>query len=418
MRLTVEEERLRAGEAGEAVRLALEQQIAVGDFFGAERFVPVTNVHMMGDTEVMGEAGVAFVARLVAQGARFVLPVTTNARCVDFERAEAVRQDPALVERERGLVAHLRALGAMQVDTCINYQSVYQPQRGEHLAWGDTGTVIWANSVAGARTNYEAGPAAVAAGLTGRTPAYGYHLEAQRAGSLRFEVRCAPTDWADWGALGGIVGRRTLDYWRVPVLTGLRRVPDGDELKHFGAALASYGSCAMYHVVGVTPEAGDEAEAFHGRAPETSHVVDDAALEAFYRTYPEDRPEVDVVVFSGPQLSVLELRRVAERLAGRRVHANTALVVTTNFANRAMAARLGYVRAIEDAGGHVLSGACWYIMEPARMAAAFGWKNVLTNSAKLANIIGGYRLHPILRRTDACLEAAVTGRLPDAARLA
>jgi hypothetical protein len=417
MRLTDREERLRAGEGGEAARLALEQQIAIGDFFGAERFVPVTNVHMMGDMEVMGDAGFAFIERLVKLGARFVVPVTTNARCVDFERAAAVRQDPALVARERVLVERLRALGAMPVDTCINYQTVYQPQRGEHLAWGDTGTVIWANSVAGARTNYEAGPAAVGAGLTGVTPAYGYHLDAQRAGTLRFEVRCRLEDYADWGALGGVVGRRTLDYWKVPVLTGVGGAPTGDELKHFGAALASHGSCAMFHMVGVTPEARDEAEAFRGRPPEAAHVIDDAALAAFYRTYPEDRDEIDLVVFTAPQLSVLEIRRIVELLGGRRVHGNTGLLVTTNFANREMAARLGYVKAIEDAGGQVLSGTCWYIMEPAKMAAAFGWRNVLTNSAKVANIIGGYRLHPILRRTEACVEAAVTGRLPAAARL-
>ena len=406
------EARIRAGELGEPARLALEQQVAVGEFFGAKALVPVGNVHMMGDMEVMGEGGFAFVEGLVAQGARFAVPVTTNARCVDFDRAAAVRQRPELVARERALVAHLRTLGALQVDTCINYQTVYQPHFGEHVAWGDTGTVIWANSVLGARTNYEAGPAALAAGLTGVTPAYGYHLPAERRGRLRFEVRCALGDWADWGALGGLIGRRVLDYWTVPVLAGVRQRPQADDLKHLGAALASYGSCAMYHMVGVTPEARDEAEAFGGRPPEASHVVDDADLAAFYATYPEDRAEVDVVVLSAPQLSVLELARVAELLRGRRVHGNTALLVTTNFANREMAARLGHVQLIEAAGGQVLSGTCWYIMEPARMAAAFGWRNVLTNSAKMANIIGGYRLHPILRRTAVCIEAAVTGRLP------
>ena len=44
---------------------------------------------------------------------------------------------------------------------------------------------------------------------------------------------------------------------------------------------------------------------------------------------------------SGPQLSLLELRRIAELLGGRKVHPNTALIVTTNFANREVAARLG-----------------------------------------------------------------------------
>src|SRR3990170_2801234 len=127
MKLTDREQRIRGGEAGEPARVAIEQQIAVGDFFGAEAFVPITNVHMMGDMEVMGDAGFAFIETLVAQGGRFVVPVTTNASCVDFERAASVRQDPALVARERALVAHLRALGALQVDTCINYQTVYQP---------------------------------------------------------------------------------------------------------------------------------------------------------------------------------------------------------------------------------------------------------------------------------------------------
>jgi predicted aconitase len=414
--LTERERRMRAGEMGEPVRVAIEQQIAVGEFFDAERLVPVTNVHMMGDMEVMGEGGFGFLEGLRRAGARFAVPVTTNARCVDFERAAAMRQRPELVERERALVALLRDLGALLVDTCINYQTVYQPHFGEHLAWGDTGTVIWANSVLGARTNYEAGPAAVAAGLTGVTPAYGYHLPAQRRGRVRFEVRCARDDYADWGARGGLIGRRVVDYWTVPVLAGIRSAPGADELKHLGAALASYGSCAMYHAVGITPEARDEAEAFGGRAPDRAEVIDDAALAAFYRTYPEDRAEVDVVVLSGPQLSVLELRRVAELLDGRRVHGDTALVVTTNFANREVAARLGYVDAIEKAGGHVLSGVCWYIMEPGRMAAAFGWRTVLTNSAKVANIIGGYRLHPVLRPTPDCIEAAVTGRLPARAR--
>ena len=31
--------------------------------------------------------------------------------------------------------------------------------------------------------------------------------------------------------------------------------PSSDELKHFGAALASFGSTPLFHMVGVTPEA-------------------------------------------------------------------------------------------------------------------------------------------------------------------
>ena len=131
---------------------------------------------------------------------------------------------------------------------------------------GDTGVVIYSNSVMGARSNFEGGPSALAAGLTGRTPRYGYHLDAHRAGTMHFAFATSPRDLADWGALGGIVGRAANSYWEVPVVTGLEAVPNSDELKHFGAALASFGSVALFHMPGVTPEAPTLADAFHGRA--------------------------------------------------------------------------------------------------------------------------------------------------------
>ena len=151
------------GARGEAVAEALRGQIEVGDFFGAERFVPVSNVHMMGDIEVMGEGGLEFLRRTAKSGARCAVNATTNARCFDFGYAGRLGQSPENVARERDLISCLREIGVMTTDTCINYQAIYQPHLGEHVAWGDTGTVIYANSVLGARSNFESGPAALAA---------------------------------------------------------------------------------------------------------------------------------------------------------------------------------------------------------------------------------------------------------------
>ncbi len=61
-------------------------------------------------------------------------------------------------------------MGFLLTDTCINYRCILPPVQGEHLAFGDTGSVIFSNSVAGARSNYEGGPAALAAAPTGRVP--------------------------------------------------------------------------------------------------------------------------------------------------------------------------------------------------------------------------------------------------------
>jgi len=411
VRLNPDEQAMLDGADGSAAAWALAMQVDVGRFFGADCMVPVRSVHMTGDMEVMGDAGLALLERLVDVGARFRVPVTTNARCVDFAAAERLLQDPDMVANERILIRQLRAIGAMQTDTCINYQTVYQPHFGEHLAWGDTGTVIWANAVQGARSNFESGPAAFAAGLTGRTPRYGFHQDATRRGRVLVEVSAALDDLADWGALGAAVGRACNDYWQVPVLSGIQGAPGPDQLKHLGASLASYGSLAMFHLVGVTPEARTLEDAFQGRAPEQRMEVGQAELDAVFASYPADRAEIDLVVLTGPQLSLFELRMMAELLDGRRVSANTRLIITTNRQNVEAARALGHLDTIERAGGMVLVGVCFYLMAPGAMRERFGWRNVLTNSAKLANIISGYRYHPIFRRTATCIEAAISGRL-------
>jgi predicted aconitase len=73
MNLSAEEEALRAGEYGEAAQWAIEHQIKVGDYLGAHDFVPVTQAHIMADTESLGPAGVEWLerlARLPAQARR------------------------------------------------------------------------------------------------------------------------------------------------------------------------------------------------------------------------------------------------------------------------------------------------------------------------------------------------------------
>ena len=70
------------------------------------------------------------------------MPITTNARCFDFAHVERLGQDAGEAAKERELIANLRGMNVLTTDTCINYQTLYQPHFGEHVAWGDTGTVI------------------------------------------------------------------------------------------------------------------------------------------------------------------------------------------------------------------------------------------------------------------------------------
>ena len=63
--------------------------------------------------------------------------------------------------------------------------------------------MIYSNSVCGARSNFEGGPSALSAGLTGRTPRYGFHLDEHRRATLIVHVGFTPRELNDWGALGG-----------------------------------------------------------------------------------------------------------------------------------------------------------------------------------------------------------------------
>ena len=412
MELDREERAILAGERGEAARRALEYQIEVGRFWSARRFVRVTNVHMMGDIEVMGDGGLEWLRGQADLGARCIVATTTNARCIDFAHCERLGQDGAEVAKEGELIACLRRMDVVTTDTCINYQTVYQPHLGEHVAWGDTGTVIYANSVFGARSNFESGPAAFAAALTGRTPEYGFHLDAHRRGTLTVRLDAALADLADWGAVGKLVGEAHQSYYSVPVLHGFGRTPIADELKHLGAALASYGSMGMFHFVGVTPEAPSLEAALGGHLPVAELVITDADIERLYRDCDLGDGDERLVVFSGPQQSLLEMKQLAELFSGRRIAQGASCFVTSNAGVLAQARRLGYAQTLEEAGATLLEGVCFYILQNlSSMRAANGWTNLVSNSAKIVNIIGAHRFNTILRRTRDCAEIACTGVL-------
>jgi predicted aconitase len=414
VRLTDEERAMLAGEQGRARQWALRHQIEVGEFFDAPDFVPVGQAHVMADTESLGEEGVRWLEELAAlphDERRVRVPTITDPRGVDFDTYKRLGQTDAMAAIEARAIHAFEALGVLMTNTCINYQTILPPVRGEHLAMGDTGVVIYSNSVMGARSNFEGGPSALAAGLTGRTPRYGYHLDAHRAGTRHFHVTHRPRDAADWGALGGIVGRLTNSYWEVPVIGGVVGSPDSDALKHFGAALASFGSVALFHMPSITPEAPTLDAAFQGRPIPPAAMIGEADFRDFYGTYAAPGDKVDVVVFGAPQLSLIEIERLARLLDGRRVHAATAFIVTTSPEMKFAADRMGLTGRIEQAGGIVAAGICFYQSYAREMAEANGWQRLVTNSAKLVNIIAGYGYRPTLAGTEQCVDCAVKGRI-------
>jgi predicted aconitase len=118
---------------------------------------------------------------------------------------------------------------------------------------------------------------------------------------------------------------------------------------------------------------------------------------------------IDVVVFSGPQLSLLELASLAALCEGRRFVVPVLAVTSPQI--KPDADRMGLTARIESAGGAVLAGMCFYQSYAREIAQANGWKRLATNSAKMVNILGGYGYQPMLASMEECIDAACSGRL-------
>jgi predicted aconitase len=409
MNLNAEEKAMLAGEFGPVRKMAIEHQIKVGDFFGAKDFVEVSQAHIMADTESLGEAGVEWLETLAKNTAKdrvVRIPTITDPRGTDFSKAKQLGQTDKMVSLEHRAIAAFVKMGVSMTDTCINYQTIMAPVFGEHLAFGDTGVVIYSNSICGARSNFEGGPSALSAGLTGRTPRYGYHLDEHRRPTHRYRVTWTPQSLNEWGALGGLIGRKSGNYWSVPVIEGIEGRPGSDSLKHFGAAMASFGSSALFHILGVTPEAIHARDLSFDHLPEISISKEEVmALQSSYRV----TDEIDVVVFSAPQLSLIEMQSVAALCQGKKF--KKPLLAVTSPQVKPDSDRMGYTAMIEEAGGTVFAGMCFYQSYAREIAEANGWKKLATNSAKMVNILGGYGYTPILASMEDCVNAAETGRL-------
>jgi predicted aconitase len=191
----------------------------------------------------------------------------------------------------------------------------------------------------------------------------------------------------------------------VPVIEGIERVPTSDEIKHFGAAMASYGSIPLFHMTGITPEAPNLAAVGGTNLPVTQ--ITDSDLASLRSNFASQGEPPDVVVFAAPQLSIVEMEQVASLVDGHKLQ--LPLIVCTSPQTYGDAGRMGFIDKIEKAGGTVLEGTCFYNQYAREIGEANGWVRLLSNSTKIVNILGGYGYKPALASMQDCVAAAIHG---------
>jgi predicted aconitase len=257
MKLTTEETRMLTGAYGRSIKKAMEILTALGKIYGAKKLIPVTSVQIAGVSYAnLGEAGLQFLSEMAEGGGKAAVLTTLNPAGMDIENYQALGIDEEFARNQIRVIEAFSHMGVITTCTCTPYLSGNLPHYGEHIAWAESSAVCFANSVIGARTNREGGPSALASALTGRTPAYGFHLEENRQPDLVFSVAAKLKANSHFGALGKAIGSvcESRGSRIIPFITGIEHATT-DQLKALCASIATYGGTALFHMDGITPEA-------------------------------------------------------------------------------------------------------------------------------------------------------------------
>jgi predicted aconitase len=372
MRLTAEENATLAGERGSATQKAMEILVALGRIYGADRLTPVSSVQISGVSYAnLGEAGLKFL-RIMAEGdGRARVLTTLNPAGMDIENWEALGINPSFAENQKRVLEAFARMNVITTCTCTPYLVGNLPHFGEHIAWAESSAVCYANSVLGARSNREGGPSALAASLTGLTPEYGAHLDEERTPSVTVEMNGELTGNDEFSALGKVIGDRleSGDLGRVPYIRGVQQATI-ENLKSFCASIATYGGVGLFHMEGITPEAGSMSP------PMEAIVVTQEEIEGALQALTDaESEEVDFVSLGCPHLSIQEIARIAELLAGQKVKKE--FWITTARPTKQIADSMGYTQVIEAAGAKFASDTCCVV---APIAGRF--QALATDSAK------------------------------------
>jgi cis-L-3-hydroxyproline dehydratase len=398
------------GEYGPAAKMAMSIVARMAEVAGAQELLDITGAHI-DSTVYIGEAGLEFAERLAALGAKVAVPTTLNVSGLDEHhwREWAVPSDWAK-QAYRQMVAY-QSMGTIPTWTCAPYQTEMRPAFGQQVAWGESNAIVFANSVLGARTERYPDLFDICCAITGRVPAMGLHLTENRVGEYLFRLIDIPERLMQsddfYPVLGNLIGKASLD--KIPVIDGLAVKPDEDQLKAFGAAAASSGGVAMFHMVGITPEARTLEQAFHGKTPvKTMDVTMEALIESRRELTHTDSNQLDMVVLGSPHFSLAEYKRLAPMLKGKQKHPAVKFLVTSSRAMTQLADHAGLLEPLKAFGAQITVDTC--ILTSPMLPAEI--QNLMTNSAKFAYYAPGLLGRKIsFGSLEDCVNSAVTGQI-------
>ena len=375
MFLTKKEQLMCDGEFGETIRKSMDILVALGDIYGASKLVDITSAQVSGVSyKTIGDAGLEYLNDLAQDGSgKATINASLNPPGTDLDNWEKLGFPKDFAVKQNEIVDAYSKLGISKTCTCTPYLVGNVPRFRDHISWSESSAVAYANSVIGARTNREGGPAALAAAIVGKTPLYGFHLDENRKADLIVNVS-NELKGTGFGVLGYIVGK--VIGGKIPYFK-LQNTPTNNDLKTLGAALASSGSVALYHVENITPEY-DLINS--GEVEDIMFISDEEILETKNKlTTTEKSP--DLICLGCPHASLEEIKEVADIVNNKTI--KNKLWICTSVSVKATADRMGYTKIIENAGGNVVCDTCMVVAPIEDM----GFEVIGVNSAKAANYV-------------------------------
>ncbi|MGL6298325.1 MAG: aconitase X [Methanobacteriaceae archaeon] len=403
MDLKKEEQKMYNGEYGETVQKSMEILVALGNIYGAEMLVDITSAQVSGVSyKTIGDAGLEYLEDLakgivhmdamgVSDGDRknidIGIPSTLNPAGVDLDNWKSMGFSEEFSTKQLEIIEAYEKIGISSTCTCTPYLIGNVPRLGDHVAWAESSAVAYVNSVIGARTNREGGPGALAAAITGKTPCYGFHLSENRMATHIINVD-AQLSGIDYGTLGYIVGNEVgggIPYF-IFNNTESQSNTNNNDLKTLGAALASSGAVALYHIENITPEykfagisSNDTYKNNESITISKNDLIENA--EKMSTISLDENKYADLVCLGCPHASLEEIKEVANFVSGKTIKND--LWICTSINVKTAADRMGYTKIIEKAGAHVYCDTCMVVAPIEEL----GYEIIGVNSAKAANYV-------------------------------
>jgi len=383
MELSQAERDIKAGYRGEAARFSLELLERIGALMGAERFEPIKAAYV--NTCFSGAPShVDFLDFVAKEGGRVSVPTFTNVGGWDKRNPDIrTNQDGKQAEADtRHLMARHREIGVDLIMTCAPYQLPNAPKLGAQIVCSESNAVSYFNSVVGARTAKYGDYADLAAAIVGRVPYCGLHVAENRHATRVLHVDNLPGDFATedlaFQLIGHVMGRKS--GADIPVLTGVPLSARPENLRSICASGASAGGVALYHAVGLTPEAPSLETATGGKdCPEDRITPGDLAAARDELTQFHNGA-IDAVALGTPHASLSEVEQAAGLLDGRRVADGVAFFVQMNRFVHGVATERGWAHQLEQSGVTLITDTCLYWRPGTRGLRG----RVMTNSGKFS----------------------------------